>query len=475
MSQNHKIKISNFRSFGNNTLFNLNKLNLFVGANNTGKSNLSNFFKMLKTLRNDNSSINCKDYFNVNEKNEISIELPIDEFKNASITGLWKFKPLEYQLVSQRNKVELSNNYFKLSINNKPIFIAHEKGDIYKQSDAYFEFYPENFIEYLKFIKQYVTPQDYLHSHEIELLIVETDALIEILNTNSAPIKSKNIILGNNRILDEVYWNIISREIKSKTIENENYQINEETSFLYHFALSSIPKCSEYLNYLSQQIVNLDFNSTNLDIPFDEYSQISFDLIKTQITNRLKDISDIKINNSNKPKFEIEDILFLKNNKWHTLSEFGSGFRRYLIFLMNLIIQIENAVPLYVNGCKLLEFVFIEEPENFLHPDLQIDFIELILTLLNKKNPRFQRVIIETHSPIIIRTVQHLTLKNSIPNNHVSIFDFAQNSIGNTIINQIDIEKNGLLSSPLMTGFDTKLSQIEFELWELRNQQNSQN
>jgi predicted ATP-dependent endonuclease of OLD family len=474
MQNKLNLNLSNFRSFPPETDLDLTNLNLFVGANNTGKSNLSKFFKMLDSFYNNKMNFNCSEFFNSNHENEIIISLPIHENKNYVISGKWRFKPVEYNSISNRKKVELFNHEYEFCLNGRSILTWSDKSYLFNieglkelihlltvdneedfRENAFYSLFHIDNSDCHTFIKNY--------KEEIINLLCELPDKFDI-QLEFVPIN----------LIDRVSISTLFERIEEKfQIREKIHPDNKEFVWLiFKLIIDLIVNSNNYLKYVTRKTCKIDFENANFDTIIEEYDDVDFNNIKSFIMSHISSIKDMSIKGEN--AFNMEQLRFLKNNKWHKLDEFGSGFKRNIIFLINLKIQIELSVFMLINYAELLEIVFIEEPENYLHPDLQIEFANIIIYLL-KDNPRVKRFVIETHSPIIIRAIQHATLTGKIKTGEIGIFDFAQLENGDTIINNVRINSDGLLSSPFMTGFDTKVTEIDFELWEIRNKHNNQN
>jgi hypothetical protein len=152
------------------------------------------------------------------------------------------------------------------------------------------------------------------------------------------------------------------------------------------------------------------------------------------------------------------------NDSWFYLDELGSGLRKFI----NLITNFEYAYKSYRE--QMYEgFYFLEEPENKLHPDLEIKLVDF---LLNKNSCH---VVVETHSQNIIRALQLAVAEKRIDADEVGIFDFSMSSNEGIKIKQINISEQGVLESNFKSGFADLSRQIDNKLFDIYHKINSVN
>ncbi|MBK4212571.1 DUF3696 domain-containing protein [Bacillus pumilus] len=85
------------------------------------------------------------------------------------------------------------------------------------------------------------------------------------------------------------------------------------------------------------------------------------------------------------------------------------------------------------------QIVYIEQPEIHLHPRGQYEFSKIIKDALN----RGVRVVIETHSSLIIKGIQTEVANKEIKNKDVSLNWFTRNEMGETEVNSTMLDENG--------------------------------
>lgn len=125
--------------------------------------------------------------------------------------------------------------------------------------------------------------------------------------------------------------------------------------------------------------------------------------------------SELKVNLSSDLTFEkvLRNIIryqYIENDNYIPETQFGLGYTNLLIIISNLIKYMEKYPNSLINS--KINIIGIEEPETFMHPQLQELFItninEAISTLLekNKKNINTQ-LLVSTHSSHILNSKIH--------------------------------------------------------------------
>lgn len=161
---------------------------------------------------------------------------------------------------------------------------------------------------------------------------------------------------------------------------------------------------------------------------------------------------------------------YLKTNKKKMLlADYGLGTNQLLPIIFSLSIheesksQSENYKP---------RTVIIEEPEANLHPELQSKLAELFLDAYNRFNVQ---VIVETHSEYIIKKLQYLVASKNMKPQDVLIHYFYKpkhSAVLKGEVNQvekIEIDKNGVLSKDLGTGFLDESINLSFDILKSKN------
>lgn len=103
---------------------------------------------------------------------------------------------------------------------------------------------------------------------------------------------------------------------------------------------------------------------------------------------------------------------------------------------------VSQTLPLLVAliGAQKGQPVYIEQPELHLHPKAQFKLASIIVSAVNKG----VKVIIETHSSILIRGIQLAVAKRELDNKKVSLNWFTQDpATGETAVAQADMDEQG--------------------------------
>ncbi|MFA9284733.1 AAA family ATPase [Comamonas sp. SY3] len=153
---------------------------------------------------------------------------------------------------------------------------------------------------------------------------------------------------------------------------------------------------------------------------------------KTKATELIADMkslglgSEIRANKVNDTQIEIEISRFIgsKSNDVVNIADVGFGVTQTLPVLTSLIAADANQI------------VYIEQPELHLHPKAQFQ----LASILAKAVSRGVKVIIETHSAILIRGIQLSVAKKRLNHNSIDLYWFTQDTAGNskTVASEMD-------------------------------------
>ena len=109
------------------------------------------------------------------------------------------------------------------------------------------------------------------------------------------------------------------------------------------------------------------------------------------------------------------------------IADVGIGVSQVLPILVALIAAQEGQI------------VYVEQPELHLHPRAQVAMAELLAEAAN----RGVRVIVETHSSLLLLTVQTLIAQDRIKNTDVALHWFARDAKGATTVNYVQPDEDG--------------------------------
>lgn len=131
---------------------------------------------------------------------------------------------------------------------------------------------------------------------------------------------------------------------------------------------------------------------------------------------------------------------------------------------------ISQIITLLVNICSQTKKIFlVEEPETSLHPSYQSKLADFFIDAQKTFGHQF---IIETHSEYLIRKLQYSIAKKDYKAEDVVIHNFRKVTKENEeVVKQININKDGSLSSDFYPGFFDEAISLELELLKLKRSQ----
>jgi len=155
-----------------------------------------------------------------------------------------------------------------------------------------------------------------------------------------------------------------------------------------------------------------------------KYSQLKEQLFELGLASNIKtvkiDDTSVEIQISRSNNADERDCV--------NIADVGFGVSQTLPVLVALI------------GAKKGQYVYIEQPELHLHPKAQFKLAAIIAKAIN----RGVRVIIETHSSILIRGVQIAVVKKQLEKEKVALNWFTQNlETGETEVSKAELDEFG--------------------------------
>lgn len=341
---------------------------LIIGKNNAGKSTIINALEALI----NNCSFSCNDfnysylhsYFNgssnINEGPYIEFVLTIELEPNSGdrITNLIPFMSIgdAYQ-----NKIEIKAKYE-----------VSEFAEFKRSIDGLSTKEKENFKSYMDIINDTKFQLNFYDKHNSPIDNFKLSSLIEIECIKANKLKNDHCLSDSfNRIVTYRYNQFFLTE-KGNVIKNLN-EINEK--------LSAAVKAehNEVLTAVLSSIIQMNNISINLraDITFDK-------LMKDLITYEYID------NGSSIPE-----------------SQFGLGYTNLVMIIASIINYIEKYPD--TSFSSKINIITIEEPETYMHPQMQELFIknieEAIKVLMKEKSKdtNFQ-LLITSHSSHVLNS-----------------------------------------------------------------------
>ena len=358
------------------------KTTIIVGKNNTGKKTIIEALrKLIKEPNFKFSDFNfgylkrlLDSYTKKNFKEE-EIELPYLKFivtigvSNSNEDLLTNIVP--FMSIDDVNKSEV-DIIIKWEVENKDIFVK-DLEDIIKKE-------PENrkFEKFIELIEKPYYKIFYYNSNDIKIKEFPLKNLMEL-----TIIKANNV--NSNKCLSEAFKKIIdyrykaiekNGEIKSNILDNEISKINE--------------KLTEYIEKQHTESINKTLENAVLKEKF----QV---LLKSDL-NFQKLINNVI-------KYE-----YIEGNDNIPEQQFGLGYTNLMMIIAEIITYMEKYPETSFNS--KVNLISIEEPETFMHPQMQEQFIKNIndvvsaLLIGGGKNVNRQ-IIITTHSSHILNSKIH--------------------------------------------------------------------
>lgn len=419
---------------------------LLVGKNNTGKSTIINLLNKLSGTKSgkrcvfkysdfnldyikqwydehlvnanvdDINTMNNDDFPTINFEITIGIDAESDNIGNLADVILIE----SFDLDDNTNEINIDIRYevveifeFKKElidiINNE--IIVPEKELNFISGDAINELKVDNQITLSK-----------LTSFYVENYKTESDV-------DAGEIKSKIEIILNfyNELKYTKFLNLLSSELFCL-----NFYPEGSSEVATDFKLASILNVktidantvtsSEALSKSYNQIVNTFLKNKRFDKVEDLITQLNLNLnvtvnesISKALQNTIQNIenpSRLKVNlrpNITEEKIFSQSILYeyVENGRRIPENQFGMGYTNLMVIIANIIDYLE--VYKDINSFSAMNILCIEEPETYMHPQMQEIFIKniskVISSIYSDSNVKgsFQ-IIITTHSPHILNS-----------------------------------------------------------------------
>ena len=387
------LEIKNFRKFGdknnvvefinsqdiseNNEINIAQNTTLIIGKNNSGKTTI---IEALEVLVNDNflgSDFNFfylkklfEGYKNENQNNqfpEIEFRLIINLEKNenddiTNLVPLMTLEDLDDTEIELKIKIVLKESQEFLGIMNKEISK------------------PENFLKIIEQMNKIGYETRFYRNDDIEIENFKLDKLINVVSIKANNVSDKNSLKNAfNKIISYRFneKHPKSNEMKKEEIENE-------------------------LDKLNKQITRIINKKQTKDINHTLSNVISQNNLKIFLNSDLS--LDKALNNLINYQYLDKGIPVPEN-------QFGLGYTNFVMIIANLIDYIDKHEGNMSNS--KINLICIEEPETYMHPQMQELFIKYINDAINnlllkedKKNLNSQ-LVISTHSSHILNSKIH--------------------------------------------------------------------
>lgn len=448
------LNINNFRSFQEQD-FNFSRINILIGENSGGKSSLIKFL------------LACKQTLNSQVESNFKLK--------GNLIDLGNYEEMIYQKESNRDlKFKFSNTvkYAQYFTDNYEHYIDFDEDE--KKRKSLFKII-EKYINEETSVEFTINKNLSIHNSIKTIFSNAKAGTLEII----PQLKSDNEDFFNEMKCDLVFnFKKVKGVVKNVTFYKEGFfsiinanlkkilteQHPEHKDFLFYtiaylllyqnFLIINIDKL-RYVNpilgrspkrFYFQEDRKSSYNITDIE----KFINIIGDpfLTKKESKERIDTLNKVikklgiaeKIEIKKNEEMSILSINVKTKEFWSNLTDVGYGVSLQLPILFQAILS-EN----YTNGQTLL----IEQPEVHLHPKLQANFIETLLSIGNKNS-----YFIETHSEHMVRKLQVLVKNKTfgITNEDVRIYYFKRGE-NKFEITEHKITEDGLLDNIFPNGF----------------------
>ena len=387
------LEIKNFRKFGdknnvvefinsqdiseNNEINIAQNTTLIIGKNNSGKTTI---IEALEALVNDNflgSDFNFfylkklfEGYKNENQNNqfpeiEFKLIINLEKNENDDITNLVPLMTLE-----DLNDTEIELK-IKVVLKESQEFLGIMNKEISK---------PENFLKIIEQMNKIGYETRFYRNDDIEIENFKLDKLINVVSIKANNVSDKNSLKNAfNKIISYRFneKHPKSNEMKKEEIENELDKLNKKITRIIN------KKQTKDINHTLSNVIS----QNNLKIFLN--SDLSLDKALNNLIN----------------------YQYLDKGIPVPENQFGLGYTNFVMIIANLIDYIDKREGNMSNS--KINLICIEEPETYMHPQMQELFIKYINDAINnlllkedKKNLNSQ-LVISTHSSHILNSKIH--------------------------------------------------------------------
>ncbi|WP_298065327.1 AAA family ATPase [uncultured Cetobacterium sp.] len=457
--------------------FNLNKINIIVGENSSGKSSFLRSFQLLKqsmyfSLENLNTNlkegIDFGSYSNL-VKNGSGEHIQFKIVFNDSIQSYGNFfiKGVEWEYRKNnltRIKVNLEDTYIEVLLSNKKVkqvFFFNKELKIFE--DNIVKYHPGKCFPVISsFIQNSIYSRI---SSAVENNLLDKNKVMDLVMFF---FRNEELMKLNNKLEFEIFSQDEKRiKDTKKMIQNFNQLEefkNSEIEFMVDKILEDAGK--ELKRKFGTVIYTGAIRATGeryYRIMESEYSEVECtvnnDVSKKLYNLKLKDSNNLELFNKfikehfgfrvniETLKSNDEEIFFYveieENNMKNNLVDVGAGYSQILPILY----------AFFGKGRNNFATIIIEQPELHLHPKMQSDLLDLILKL-SKVNPNL-KIIIETHSPLLIDRIGKHIYKKNYQNKDINVFIFNKKE-DNLEIKKTEFNEQGLLKEWPIRFFSAK-------------------
>ncbi|KAF9658280.1 DUF3696 domain-containing protein [Tenacibaculum sp. ZH5_bin.1] len=444
--QIEEITLKNFRCF-NEISINTSDITLLTGANSSGKSSL--MYGVLGAIQSrefpfqfspNGKYIKMGDYAEIvhNHDNNLDIEIGF-KFKKGekieTINTIWRADKTNNLPVLK--SLSASSDYYSLEI----IKI--------KKYDLKFKYFPENDPNY-----NYRNP-DFLNK-----IFKSFDKVFSEIEKDDKKGKDEK---SADEILKRYSNQKNEIEFKFTNISELEGVVKSKGNFYLDTTLSTISKVfttfDDGTNYISSFRLYPErtyYETSKLNLKVGKFGENYEDQIIAwegkndpkykELLSTMKEIGlfyEIKTKRLDGGRFEI----LIRNKKdgiWSALSDVGFGISQFL--------------PIIVADLQLgkKSTLFIAQPEIHLHPKIQAQFADYIISQIKNSEKRY---VIETHSEYLINRLRLAVTEEKISENQVNTY-YIENNGQKTKKYELNFLKNGQIKGAPKGFFDTYMLDV---------------
>jgi len=385
------LNLSNVYSFKDSQFIGLSQLSLLVGTNNSGKSN---FFKIIENLQ-PFSNIDRDIIFTNANHDEVLLHY-IFELSDEIINYIIEYIKLyseKSRFINFNNLLIIDNgltvNFFEFLKN------IHLQTKLYRGGTQY-----QNYVDLFGFLSEGKSINLIQYSEKGNYMTG-----INILNPNW-----KKIITNRSATTIDFAWtsnnnphNLSSQKLRKSLYEKNNIDDFDFALFIYNEIIEffeKLHKITEHRNFKSESPLSLEHDSIILEsgANFPDILELFLhedlellSILRTLIGEFYPEVNEIwseSVRDNSNSSISIKSKPFIiEFTEKRYFENLGKGIHQILIILTHLLQLGENYT------------LMIEEPELFIHPQLQ----KILYRIIQRFLP-FHQIFITTHSPFILNS-----------------------------------------------------------------------
>lgn len=406
------IKIENYRNFESISVDFSDGINLLIGANNSGKSNILKALSLIFSTY-SKKQLSTSDIYN-------NIPLPKLKAHSPKISITIEFSQSQNEDLMSDDLVTVSNWLVSLE-------------EPYRAQVKYEFFLPQSEEE--KYISKVVS----VSSKEEIYKIINNDFIRFYINkiwignpTNQIQIDSDSLNKFDFQFLDAI------RDVERDMFSGKNTLLKSVIDFFMDYDIKSNNSLTEIVQQQQILLKNNEFKSISSQII--KHLQKRLSKGKDEILSYAKSIGALF--DDSKPDFqgnltetELYSVLqlIIKQNSGMSIpiSNNGLGYNN-LIFMSLLLskMQVDSNGKYLGNNAKVFPILAIEEPEAHLHPTMQFQFIKFLQN--NIKNKKVKQIFITSHSTHITSSAKLDSLICLYKNNNQTNIAYPGTILNNT-------------------------------------------